>query len=94
VIESRCGLLCSECKWREIMKCGGCLAIKKPFWGPKCSIKDCCEGKGKANCGQCGQFPCKQLHEFAFDPATKDEGDRIERCEEWAKETDDQPSGT
>lgn len=86
MIESRCGLLCSECKWREIMKCGGCLAIKKPFWGPKCSVKTCCEDRGKANCGLCDQFPCKQLHEFAFDPATQNEGDRIERCEEWARE--------
>ncbi len=84
--ESRCGLLCSECKWREIMKCEGCLKIKKPFWGPKCAIKDCCEGKEKAHCGQCQQFPCKQLHEFAFDPATQNEGDRIERLEEWARE--------
>ncbi len=86
VIESRCGLLCSECKWREIMKCAGCVAIKKPYWGSKCPIKNCCESKGFANCGQCEQFPCKKLHEFAFDPATKDEGDRIERCEQWAQE--------
>jgi len=84
--ESRCGLLCSECKWKDIMKCGGCTAIKKPFWGPKCVIKNCCEEKGKAHCGQCDRFPCKQLHEFAFDPVTKDEGERIERLEQWARE--------
>ena len=52
MVESRCGLLCSECKWKEIMKCGGCMAIKKPFWGPKCPIKTCCEDRGKAHCGQ------------------------------------------
>ena len=86
MIESRCGLLCSECKYREIMKCGGCLAIKKPYWGPKCPIKNCCEGKNLANCGLCDRFPCKQLHEFAFDPATNDEGERIQQCEDWAKE--------
>jgi len=89
VIESRCGLLCSECKWREIMKCEGCLAIKKPFWGPKCPVKDCCEAKGKQHCGQCESFACKQLHEFALDPATQDEGDRIEKCTEWAQNEKD-----
>ena len=31
MIESRCGLLCSECKYRDIMKCPGCLKIKKPY---------------------------------------------------------------
>ena len=43
--ESRCGLLCSECKWKAIMKCDGCFAIKKPFWGPKCPIKKLLRGK-------------------------------------------------
>ena len=84
--ESRCGLLCSECKWKAIMKCDGCFAIKKPFWGPKCPVKNCCEENGKAHCGQCDRFACKQLHEFAFDPVTKDEGDRIERLEQWTAE--------
>lgn len=86
MVESRCGLLCSECKYREIMKCGGCTAIKKPYWAKTCPVKSCCEGKGKENCGFCDQFACKQLHEFAFDPAVGNEGDRIERCEDWARE--------
>lgn len=68
------------------MKCGGCTAIKKPYWGKACPIKTCCEGKGKENCGFCDQFACKQLHEFAFDPATGNEGERIEKCEDWAHE--------
>ena len=86
MVESRCGLLCSECKWKEIMKCGGCKALKKPFWGPKCVIKNCCEERGKEHCGQCERFPCKQLHEFIFDPATKSEDDRIERLAQWAQD--------
>ena len=38
MIESRCGLLCSECKYRDIMKCPGCLKIKKPYWGKSCLL--------------------------------------------------------
>lgn len=86
MIESRCGLKCSECKYREIMKCEGCVKIKKPFWGKTCSIKACCEGKGIENCGLCDKFACKELHEFAFDPAQGDEGTRIEQCQDWASE--------
>ena len=33
MIESRCGLLCGVCEYREQMNCGGCIAIAKPFWG-------------------------------------------------------------
>ena len=31
--ESRCGLLCSQCSFRESMGCKGCVQIDKPFWG-------------------------------------------------------------
>lgn len=86
MIESRCGLKCSECKYKDIMKCAGCLAIKKPFWGKACPIKNCCEGKGVENCGLCSKFACKELHEFAYDPAQGDEGVRIEQCQDWAAE--------
>lgn len=86
MIESRCGLLCSECKYRDIMKCPGCLKIKKPYWGKSCPIKNCCESKGKVHCGQCDRFPCKQLHEFAYDPATGSGGTRIEQLTDWGQE--------
>ena len=87
MIESRCGLLCSECKYREIMKCEGCMKIKKPYWDKKCPIKNCVEGKKLVHCGQCDRFPCKQLHEFAYDPATDSEGTRIEQLTDWQNET-------
>lgn len=86
MFESRCGLICSECKYREIMKCEGCLVIKKPYWDKTCPIKKCVESKGLNHCGECSRFACKQLHEFAFDPATQDEGTRIETLTEWAEE--------
>ena len=86
MIETRCGMKCSECKYRDVMKCPGCLKMKKPYWGKRCPIKDCCEGQGLENCGFCPNFPCKELHEFAYDPLTGSEGDRIDQCRDWATE--------
>lgn len=59
------------------------MQIKKPYWAKTCPIKTCTEGKGKRHCGECDKFACKQLHEFAFDPAEGNEGARIEQCEQW-----------
>jgi hypothetical protein len=86
MIETRCGVKCSECKYKEIMKCPGCLNIKKPYWGKSCPIKNCCERQHKENCGLCPKFPCKELHEFAYDPLIGNEGTRIEQCQDWAVE--------
>ena len=87
MFESRCGLKCSECEWREKMNCAGCTQISKPFWGKSCPIKQCVEKMRKVDhCGQCRSFPCKQLHEFAYDPATGNEGDRIETLTTWRDE--------
>lgn len=33
MIESRCGILCDECEYREKAGCNGCMNIEKPFWG-------------------------------------------------------------
>ena len=65
MIESRCGLLCAQCAYREQMNCPGCVHMDKPFWGDACPVKFCCEGKGHDHCGQCGDFPCGMLHQFA-----------------------------
>lgn len=81
--ESRCGLLCSQCAYREQMNCPGCTKIKAPFWGDTCPVKDCCEQKGHAHCGQCGDFPCNLLRQFAYDPQQGDDGARIEQCKRW-----------
>ncbi len=82
IIESRCGILCSECGYREKMNCKGCASIKNPFWG-ECPVKKCCEDKGLENCGQCNNFPCKLLNSFAYDKEQGDEGKRIEQCKKW-----------
>lgn len=86
MIESRCGLLCSECEYREQMNCGGCVLIDKPFWGESCPVKSCCESKNHEHCGQCKDFPCEILHKFAYDMEEGDNGKRIEQCRKWANE--------
>lgn len=83
MIESRCGLLCGACAYREQMNCRGCVSMEKPFWGESCSVKACCEGRKLEHCGQCGAFPCEMLTQFAFDEAQGDDGARIEQCRRW-----------
>ncbi len=82
MIESRCGIVCSECDYREEMNCKGCISIKNPFWG-ECPIKKCCEDKSLENCGQCNNFPCELLNSFAYDKEQGDEGKRLEQCKKW-----------
>lgn len=83
MIESRCGLLCSQCSYKEQMGCKGCVAMEKPFWGEQCPVKACCQGKGHQHCGQCAAFPCQLLHSFAYDKEQGDGGRRIRQCRLW-----------
>lgn len=83
MVESRCGILCSKCEYREKMGCQGCVAIHKPFWGDSCPVKDCCESRGHDHCGHCSNFPCKLLNDFAYDKEQGDNGKRIEVCRSW-----------
>ena len=87
MIESRCGILCSECKYVDEVGCKGCLHIDKPFWGDSCPIKDCCEAKGHEHCGECPDFPCEVLKEFSYAEQEGDDGKRIEQCRIWAAES-------
>lgn len=84
MIESRCGIVCSDCNYREKMDCKGCVAILKPFWGESCPVKQCCEGKKLENCGFCNNFPCQLLNSFAYDKNQGDDGKRIKQCKDWA----------
>lgn len=84
VVESRCGLVCSECSYREPTHCPGCSNTTKPFWG-ECRVKSCCEGRQLSHCGDCQEFPCKTLTEFSYDQEQGDNGKRIEQCRNWAK---------
>jgi hypothetical protein len=85
MIESRYGILCGECEYRERTGCKGCTAIEKPFWGESCPLKACCEAKGLENCGRCGEFPCELLVQFAFDESQGDDGRRIRQCIIWCR---------
>lgn len=75
MVESRCGILCSECDYREQMNCKGCVHIDKPFWGEECSLKSCCESLK--------HDPCDMLTQFAYDKEQGDDGKRIEQCRLW-----------
>ena len=88
LIESRCGRLCSECPYRELLGCKGCVHIQKPFWGDSCPVKNSCEEKNLQHCGQCKEFPCDLLHQFAYDEKQGDNGKRIEQCRKWGKGKD------
>lgn len=81
--ESRCGLLCSQCAYREQMNCAGCVHMEKPFWGESCPVKSCCQEQKQEHCGQCEKFPCEVLNQFAYDEKQGDGGKRIEQCRLW-----------
>jgi hypothetical protein len=84
MVESRCGIICSECKYKEQVNCKGCVHINKPFWGENCPVKSCCENKNLLHCGECSNFPCDLLKQFAYDKNQGDDGKRIEQCTKWA----------
>lgn len=55
--ESRCGLLCNGCDFRESHNCGGCIDTSgHPFHG-ECPVAKCCQDKGFTHCGECPEIP-------------------------------------
>jgi len=88
-VQSRCGLLCRWCTYREQFNCGGCLAMKgKAPWGHgDCDVAMCCQNKGYVHCGECDVFPCENLRGLSYgddEHNDKPEGARIEVCKAWA----------
>lgn len=46
--------------------CKGCLGDRTVQWSGNCDIRRCCtEEKGLAHCGECADFPCARLNEWA-----------------------------
>lgn len=86
MIESRCGLLCNQCDFKEKCGCGGCVETNgNPFHG-ECPVAKCCQKKGLSHCGECPEIPCKQLYQYSvLDKEHGDNGKRIEQCKIWAK---------
>ena len=79
----RCGIDCEACGYREQAGCPGCQATGgKLFWG-ECAVATCCIAKGHDHCGQCGEFPCAVLHEYAHYPEHGDNGKRIINLKAW-----------
>ena len=87
MIDTRCGLICKSCDYREKCNCGGCIATNgHPFHGT-CPVAECCQEKGLVHCGWCDAFPCAQLTAYSCDPVHGDtpKGARIEQCRAWHK---------
>ena len=87
-IESRCGIECLKCEFRDTMGCKGCTNITIPFHG-ECAVKKCVEGKELVFCGECQKFPCELLKSYAYDKEHGDNGARIEKCCEWCKKVEE-----
>ena len=81
MVESRCGLMCSQCSYAQSHGCKGCNS-GNPFWG-ECPVRECCTGKGQNHCGLCEGFVCKQLNDYAYDEEQGDNGKRIENLKVW-----------
>lgn len=87
MIDSRCGLHCTGCEYKESRGCKGCIETGgHPFHG-ECPVAGCCQERKHDHCGQCALFPCELLTRYACDPAHGDTppGARIDVCREWAK---------
>ena len=93
-VQSRCGLLCDGCPYRESHGCLGCIELRgKPFWG-ECPVAKCCQDRGLSHCGECADIPCELLREFSCDDSEhgdKPAGARIEVCRAWAARSASQP---
>jgi hypothetical protein len=86
-VQSRCGLLCDGCTYKQSHGCAGCIAVAgKPFWG-ECDVAKCCQSKGYAHCGECAEIPCEPLREMSCgdgEHCDKPAGARIAVCKAWA----------
>ena len=88
-VQSRCGLLCKWCEYREQFNCGGCTAMngKAPWGHGDCDVAKCCQDKGYAHCGECADMPCENLRGLSYgddEHNDKPEGARIAVCRAWA----------
>ena len=88
MIDSRCGLHCTGCEYKESCGCGGCIETNgEPFHG-ECPVAVCCQNKGFVHCGECPEIPCALLTQYSCDPEHGDtpQGARIEQCKQWFAE--------
>ena len=86
MVDSRCGLHCTDCSFKESHGCGGCIETNgHPFHG-ECPVAICCQNNNLVHCGQCTNIPCELLTQYSYDSVNGDSphGARIEQCKEWA----------
>lgn len=90
MIESRCGLICSSCSFKQSHGCRGCVeTMGNPFYG-ECHIAQCCQDNGHSHCGECAVIPCKDLYAYSFldlEHGDKPQGARIETCRRLAADS-------
>ncbi len=87
-VDSRCGLHCTGCEYKNTCGCGGCIETNgHPFHG-ECPVAICCQDKGITHCGECRDIPCRLLIQYSCDPEQGDtpKGSRIEQCKRWYAE--------
>ncbi|MDP4090103.1 MAG: Type 1 glutamine amidotransferase-like domain-containing protein [Bacillota bacterium] len=96
MIDSRCGLHCTGCSWKESHGCGGCITTQgHPFHG-ECPIAMCCQAKGYTHCGECDIIPCDKLYAYSYldpDHGDKPQGARVATCRKWAADSGRQAWG-
>ena len=88
VVDSRCGLHCTRCEYKNSCGCEGCIETNgHPFHG-ECPVAVCCQKKGLLHCGECAELPCELLTKYSCDPEHGDtpHGARIGQCKEWKAE--------
>ena len=57
MVDSRCGLHCTGCEYKETCGCNGCIETNgHPFHG-ECPVAVCCQDKGFLHCGECSDIP-------------------------------------
>lgn len=87
-IQSRCGLLCHGCTFKEPCHCGGCIETGgNPFHGA-CPVAACCQEKGYEHCGQCDVLPCEKLYQYSYldgEHSDKPQGARVAVLKAWAE---------
>ena len=93
IVDSRCGLQCTGCNFKDSNGCGGCIETNgHPFHGG-CHIAVCCQEKGLLHCGECDAIPCAALYAYSYlDPehGDKPQGARVQVCRSWAAESGNQ----
>lgn len=90
MIDSRCGLHCTGCGFKDSHGCGGCIETKGHPFHDACPIAICCQNKGLTHCGECEMIPCEKLYGYSYlDPehGDKPQGKRVDVCRRWAAES-------